>query len=225
MVTDIYVDIDTIFDTRLSIAMGLDGNKVSDELMNKKYYERQRDNIGNVSYDIIMTYFKHREKSVLGTALPTPIIDIIKEQILEMKTDLKNNEDKNFRVKLYVNLYPYYFNTEELINMERLLTGLLGSIDIEYIYMSIPDLTPKWVVEHVGTMYYYLGPYWLEYHFSNLNIIKTPLLDITLITSGIMTMNMNNKKIELQDIMKFQDMMKLVIDYHTLPPIMFSGIL
>ena len=225
MAYDILVDLDTLFDTRYPIFLGLDCNSTSDSIMFKNYYNRIRDNVNNVSYWIMQAYYRNREKTLLSTALPTGVIGLLKDHLSELKTDMMINEDKHLNFKLYINIYPYMLNKDEMLNLIRYITKMIGYVEIQFIYMNMDDLTPEWILDNVSSYYSYSSPQWLEYHLANLNIIKKPILKVSVFGPAIVTMSSRGTKEEDKYIAMFEERMRVLCDYHAVPLSAFCGML
>ena len=220
----IYTDVDTILDTRAPIAIRLDPKSVIPFIDSEQYLYRVRDNFGNVSYDVFRSYYARRDASILPHSAPTAILGFIKQHYDEVMFDIKN-KDLEEDVIIYVNLYPYRLNKNEINKIvDLVLTQVPGSI-VELIFETYETLTPEWVKAHVGSMFMYDLPYWIEYHTQNTNLTKTFLLNIMGIAPSLVNFNALGVKIDENYFKDFQKMMNFVMEYYPLAAKYFSGLL
>ena len=75
---NMYTDLDTLYDTRLSFLERLSSKDWEFMLDNDRWITRLKDNMGNISDKIFNALFNnYREKSVLINAIPTLVIRMI----------------------------------------------------------------------------------------------------------------------------------------------------
>ena len=220
----IYTDVDTILDTRAPIAVRLDPKSVIPFIDNDEYIYRIRDNMGNISYDVFRSYYARRDSSILPHASPTAILGFIKEHYDETMLDIKN-QNLEEDVVIYVNLYPYMLDKDDINKIvDLVLTQVPGSM-VEIIFESYDTLTPDWIRDHVGSMFMYDLPYWIEYHMQNTNLTKTFLLNVMGIAPSLVNFNALGIKIDENYFKDFQKVMCYVMEYYPIAAKYFSGII
>jgi hypothetical protein len=220
----IYTDVDSILDTRAPIAMRLDPINVLKDIRSERYINRIRDNFGNISYDVFRSYYARRNSEILPHASPTAILGFIKDLHEEIILDLKNNNLEE-DVVIYVNLYPYILNKTDINKIvDLVLTQVPGSL-VEIIFDSYETLTPEWIYNHVGAMFMYDLPYWIEYHTQNTNLVQTVLLNVMGIAPSLINFNALGAKIDENYFKDFQKMMNFVMEYYPIAAKYFSGLL
>lgn len=220
----IYTDLDTILDTRAVIAANLDPMSVIPFIESYKYIYRVKDNMGNISHDIFRSYYDRRDSSCLPHAPPTAILSFIKDQYSDIAHDIKNSKHEE-ELTLYLNIYPYKLTKEEIENVMNLVITQVPDISVQIIYMSWNMLTPIWVKEHVGSMFMYDLPYWIEYHMQNGNLTKTFLLNIMGVAPSLANNNTLGIKIDENYFKDFQKMLTYIMEYYPLAAKYFSGVL
>lgn len=220
----IYTDVDTILDTRAPIAIRLDPKSVIPFIDNDSYIYRVRDNFGNISYDVFRSYYSRRDASILPHAAPTAILAFIKDLHEEIRFDLKN---KNLEedIIIYVNLYPYMLDKEDINKIVDLVLTQVPGSTVEIIFETYETLTPDWIKDHVGYMFMYDLPYWIEYHMQNTNLTKTFLLNIMGVAPSLVNFNALGAKIDENYFKDFQKMMNYVMEYYPLAAKYFSGLI
>lgn len=220
----IYTDLDTMFDTRSVIAVGLDPNNVIPEIETFKYVNRIRDQFGNIPYNVFRSYYNRRDILTLEDAPLTSICKFIREHYADISTEV-NLSGKQEEITLYVNLYPYILGEDRLKDLTKIIDSLIQGITIQYIFKTYDELTPAWVKDNVGSMFMYDGPYWLEYVNQNLGLVHDPLLNVMLISPSLV--NMNTLKIKIDDnyFKDFQKLISYMIEYHPIAAKYFSGMI
>jgi len=217
------VELDAILDTRLAMAYLLDKTSVEKITTDGSYYTRIKDNYGYISKDIFTAFYKRRTKDLLTLGLPTPIFDILKEHYGEIITDEINDEYEE-DILIYVNIYPYNLNEDEKNNIIKSVQLVVPKSKVKTISLSKKELTPDWIDHNVGTLIMYEGLDWLDYHMSNNNLIKKPLLTTLLISPAISTGSTSTKEIKKDT---FKDLMLVastLIDLVLVDAVNFSRI-
>lgn len=208
----ILLDLDTVFDTRLSLLYAISEDLALEVVESNQYTKRIRDNFGNISSDVFRSLYKRRNKNILKFALPTNIIELVNDLMVKYATDANNTE----LPKLYINTYPYRLAEDEKIVMINVLGNLFKNCTFELLYMDpVNELTPCWVNENVQTVIMYDGLNWLENHNRLFNLIEHPLIDKTLIVPALLTgyLDKNIKitsKIFVEQAMSIKSLVKLL---------------
>lgn len=220
--SNIYVDVDSLFDTRLSTLYMLNDATAEELVTTGKYYDRVRDNFGSISADIFYTLYSRRNTEPLKLGIPTPIIDLVTEHYGSIVTDIKNIE-KEEDLKIYLNIYPYRLEEEEIDVICRYIENYIPDVILEVIYKSIEDLTPRWIVDHVGCMFMYEANKWLEYHNGTSGIYTVPLLNIMLFAPALITGSSRDLTINKEYFKSLEEKMSLCIDYNLIDARYFSA--
>lgn len=174
-VLSIYTDLDTLFDTRLSIAMELDFFGTGEYVQSGKYYKRTHDQIGLIPYDVLQMYYKERHKHQLLQAMPTYIHNLIIDNYVHCVEQIQALH-LDHEMKIWLNIYPYKLDDDELDVMLTMFNNDQIPINVEFVSSSNKDLHPKWVQRNVGTMYKYDFIEWFELHTGLENMTPTTLI-------------------------------------------------
>ena len=225
MTYSIFTDIDTVLDTRLIVAMTIDFPSTIAMLESGSYHDRIRDQIGIIPYDLFRAFYAKRSKSVLEHAAPCKILGIIRDYYMEAMSDMKTMSEVSTKYVLYLNIYPYNLNKEEIDNLKKYLGVYIPGVEIRDVDMSIREITPEWVSEHIQTMVLYDGPYWVEYWTANKGLINHPVVHCGMLAPAIITQNSYGNKITTKNFIEFQDMFRGVIELTVLPAHHFSGVI
>lgn len=225
-ILNIYVDMDSLFDTRLALLYYLDRHVAEEEASSGRYYSRVIDEFQYIPYVMFKTLYRDRNKSLLNLAAPTNILTLVKDYYLELATNASLIDNQE-RIVIYVNTHRYDLNITEQIIFEESMQKFIGNVDIKLIDMPDIDITPTWINQNVAIMFMYNGMDWLELHTSTLELISRPLPDIILHTPALVTGNKSGVK-HIPDVDQFfdqiEDVSKLLIDIKLLPANDFSRI-
>lgn len=174
MIKTMYVELDSLFDTRLSfLKIMTDGYEVPEI----NYHNRERDNFGIIPEVVFKHYYYFRNKRVFKNALPTRVIDLCIDII---STYIRTNESVN-KFSLIVNIYPYPLTRIELHNLEEMFKSLFIETEVTFISCDPYELNMEWVSNDVECLIMYDGLKWLEYKNIIGELRKYPITDKILI--------------------------------------------
>jgi len=188
-VKNIYVDLDSLFDTRLGMLYMLDST-LANEIYNTTYDERFTNEFGYLPINVFETYYRLRNKNILLVSPPTKVLKLITEIRHKIDTDPKYT-DKN--ITLYVNSYPYNLTKEEEDNIAKMILYYLKYTNVEIINKSPLDLNPSIIVSSVETLIMYNGLEWLNIHTANGELVDNPLMDKLMYIPALLTNNQSGK--------------------------------
>lgn len=180
MKTNILVDLDTLFDTRMVLVDILNPTYFASA---NNYDTRTRDNFNCLGGMIFHTFYKNRNKGILRNSLPSNIHSIINQSFYLELNDIDVNDDDDF--KLFINTYPYNLVEEEKSFLIESVKPLTKYKNIEIINFSHEELTPKWVNSNVKMVIMYDGLKWLNKHVAKKTIVNHPLVSILLVCPSI----------------------------------------
>lgn len=198
---NLYIDLDTIFDTRLPIVYYIDEKLATTIVENNKYHYRVIDEFDYLTKDIFTAFYRNRNKTLLTLATPTNILRLVYKYYTEVITSNKiHGVDEP--LKIYLNIYPYELNVVETYNIANGIKSMISSdINVMTINMSPEEVTPTWLLENVAAIFMYHGMDWIERHTANFNIINNPMLDVGMMVPAIISGN--KKKIKDVDYTEF----------------------
>lgn len=165
----IYVDIDSLFDTRIATLYRHDPKLVENLLENDLYHKRDTDAFGNLKRSDFYELYNKRDESVLKESIRTEIITLIARILLEMEE--KRIEMPFMQInQLHINTYPYKLSEEDKLEITEafyiFLTQKLAVIDIVYIPPLL--LNPTFIKEHYEIVFMYDWLDWVNLHKENL---------------------------------------------------------
>jgi len=168
----IYLDFDTIFDTRLGTLIKYD-KKVSDSIMkdHSLYYDnRIYDEFLHINNRLFNKLYSNRDSEILSLSPLSNILKVVANEI-NLTTIKKLDRQETITLNLTINVYPYKLEDEFLETLRKYLIVYIGdaNIDIEYIYIEDKDMTLKYVSDNFDIMFKYDFISWLDYQILSSN--------------------------------------------------------
>lgn len=200
-IKNIYIDIDSLLDTRITILKELLPEFTEDYLKdeNHPYFYRTNNSFKYRDYTIpdtlFMELYKYRSKNVLKESKPT-ILSYLMLNVLDDVFKSIEVEDKNEKPAIIVNVYPYKLTEEEQALFQLYLYNFIPSvIPIEMVYKPIEELTPDYFKsKSVIDIYMYNGYRWLEYIVSNMSFLDAFMVDKTLFLPKFFSNNLKTEE-------------------------------
>lgn len=219
----LYVDIDSLFDTRLSVLYLLNRTVAEEEVSSNRYRKRIRDNFGPISADVFRAFYNRRSERVLELAAPTRILEFIKIHFGDVLSDIKNLGMEE-ELTMYINVHPYDLSIEEMERLEEAFSNQLGENRVKVIKLDYDEISPAWIMQHVGCVFMYDMNKWLEYHSATGELYNIPLVKVQCYAPTILTSSGDNK-INKDYFKALQEQMSMIVDYQLVPTDIYSAIL
>lgn len=201
LVNAIFVDLDSLLDTRLPIVYFIDEDLASTITSDNSYHDRISDKFGYVTNYIFNLFYRMRNKTLLTYAAPTNILKIIRSYCIETYADNRLVGGSKPST-LYINIHPYKLIQTEIDNISVAVSKAINIENIIIVDIPIKDITPEWIKDKISLLVMYDGMKWLEHHISTYNLIKEPLLDTVLLAPALLLGKKNNYN-KIKDIDKF----------------------
>lgn len=190
---NVLIDVDTLFDTRLPILYGLSEDTMTDYISSDKYFNRVKDEFGDIPSSVFKGYYDNRDKRVLLASQPTEMFNLLTEYIGSTILAMTSIGDAR-QLTVYLNVYPYELVGDEVETITTLIDD--DRIILQPVYLSNEDITPKWVDENVGVIIKYDSLNWVDYHMSFGTLPKTPLMDVILMGPHMFTGDVSSKDVK-----------------------------
>jgi len=219
----ILVDVDTIMDTRLPLVFMMSPDIGRTILKDGSYVNRKKNNFKTISSDVFNTLYRNRKKELLTFATPTHILSLIKSQY----GDFKNNElyiDSDIKPTIYLNTYPYTFNSVEAQNFEFMIQKYIPDANVKTINLSNIELTPEWLHNNIKIVFKYDILDWIEYHTAKGNLVNRPLLDVCVIGPALITGVISSRTITKDTFNSLISAVSTVIDLSIIDVSYFSAV-
>ncbi len=168
----VYVELDTLLDTRFSLLTRLNRIIAEEQFYTGKYHNRLIDKFDSISFDTFKEHYDNRDKSLLTNALYTPIIGHLHD-FTNNTLNLEIHLGEKYAPELVVNIYPYKLSDNELrVIGNYLIDRYSGLLSIEFINLSTSFLTPGYLKERFSLVYMYNVCGWLEFFSENKTFLK-----------------------------------------------------
>lgn len=209
-VLSILIDLDLILDTRLALIQVFYPDLYKSLINKKELYNREGNNFvynnKTLNSAIFEQLYKLRNKNIIKYSNPTFLAYWL-VHLLDDFTSNYTDEDPNYEIKLYINVYPYHFNEEEIKWLHVLMLNFVPTtIEVEFIYKNIYDLTAEFINKNkILELYMYSGLTWLDYIASTKQYLKHKLLNQTLFIPKIYNKKslLSNKSITMYDELQY----------------------
>lgn len=194
----IYVDFDSLFDTRLATIhqFGLDA---VEEVLKGDYFDRIADEFNGLDQEKYNEAYKNRNVTILKNAMVTPVASIIQKFAHRTLEALVSTPFRR-QPKLLFNIHPYKIPEE---GIQSILMGIRAitrnTIDIEIIDMTPEEVTPAYMKKNIVTAVIYDYVKWLDIHSANKNFVTTQCPQVMLIAPCLLKSNDVLRQVKLDD--------------------------
>lgn len=160
-ISALFLELDTLLDTRFSTIIEMGEETVSKVLKNN-YHGRFIDKFEGIDNDLFSSIYNNRDKRILKNTLVTPITFIINEFVT--KTNKQNISSPIFlKPKIILNTYPYVLEESEVEVFIKILIQITNNqADIEIVNLNYQNMTPSYLNDEVSIMILYNYNQWLE---------------------------------------------------------------
>jgi hypothetical protein len=166
--TGIYVDLDTILDTRMGTLFDPSNpSKYEKYILSGRYFNRDEDNFPDTDMEEYREKYSKRNSHILDNSLITGILrEIYNLCVINISSSMYNPVKQIPRIIL--NTYPYNLGLTEKNKIIRAIAISLKDLpEIELVYMSLEEVTVRYIKEKISFMYLYHWFLWLEIHALN----------------------------------------------------------
>lgn len=176
----LYIDLDSLLDTRLATLASLDTQAAS-ELVSRGSNYRQRDTDdwttltdGSVTTEEFLEAYAKRNKETLKVARPTKAVQLLRQMSSTLVEQSLSEPDVD-RIRVVVNTYPYELTEKE----EQLIVGAVMvycniASDVITTWMSLEEMKPAYIKENWDGVVFYDFDAWLSVHGQDLNEVRMP---------------------------------------------------
>lgn len=192
--SNIFIDMDSLFDTKFSLLMEISKDLAYNVLKDKSYFVRKKDNFKFntflLGYDIFHKFYKYRNKLILKNALPTKMPFVIMKEIERHFKDLRDGTCLD-PFNIYINTFPYkLLDSEEEVIRSMFMIADFKDIKVEFVYKDLKEINPKFIRnKNIELMILSNGLEWLE-KVDKREVLKSPINKTTLILPKLL----NNSK-------------------------------
>lgn len=160
----IYIDLDSILDTRLGTIAKHNKKDAVTLIEDVNYYTRIIDEfpqIGMTFKDFRRLYNK-RDVEVLKESLMSNMGAILRDIVIDAMTKM-DTQPFYKEIIIYLNIYPYQLSEKEQIEIGKALHVYVGDFPaIKMIYKKPYEVSPKWIADNILLVFMYDGTIWLQ---------------------------------------------------------------
>lgn len=179
-----YIDLDSLYDTRLATLELIDP-ELAFYVLENGYHKREDNNFPLVDKKLFDELYAGRDLEVLDKALPTKALEIIQSFI--RAAERENMESPRVGpIEIYINVYPYKVAKSVAQEMTKTLFETMArTADIHLINMSPEKVTPAFFSQNISAaLMYDYGP-WLDVHAKNDNFRRNQIPDVCLFVPSL----------------------------------------
>ena len=176
---NIYMDIDSILDTKLPIYLKKDKDKLSESIKTGEYYDRVNNELSWITREEFNNLFENRTKDDLKLSIINSMyrtINSFTREALKAVTD-----EEELEINIVVNFHPYQLTDKE---QELLLEGIKKKYfhtSVTGINKPITEITPSYIKTfNLVSMINFLE--WLDIYSENEEILKDPIHQTLILT-------------------------------------------
>lgn len=193
----IYLDMDSLMDTRLPTILKHNREETLKMLMEEAYDKRIYDHYGFVGEPLFKKLYNERDNRTLESGSMTTVIALVRE--LVGKTLFEDRKSGgNLKIKIYLNLHPYTFNDKNKNVIEAYIRETMDvKMELEFLEESIYTLDATWFTK-INAMFIYHGLDWFDYNIANKSLKENPLPNLALFTPALVPHSVILKKEHLE---------------------------
>ena len=181
----IYVDLDSLFDTRLATIHQFGLEKVA-EVLSNGYFSRISDEFEGIDTETFQKAYQKRNALTLKNALITPVVELISQFAKQTLVALVSSPFRR-QPKVSVNVYPYEIPEEAISSIIAGLRSVTNKLlDIEVISLSPEEVTPAFIKQNFVMVVMYDYVKWLDIHSENKNLLNTQCPQVMLIAPRLL---------------------------------------
>lgn len=178
----IWIDLDTLLDTRLSTLHLLDPEAVPVCLANGYHYRPVDDwaslTDGRVDNDTFAEAYRDRETDVLKNALPTKMVLFLRTICDDLN---KQRVTTPFveRVQVVVNIYPYTLSPDERTTLCAMVGHYAGEeVEVKTHRQDLDFLTPRRLIDDYSAIVIYNFDRWFRLQHKRLDSLACPRVSV-----------------------------------------------
>lgn len=173
----IYLDLDALLDTRLSILFTY-GDEILQSILSDNYFIRNMDTFKGIDRNEFISKYNTRDKLTLKDTIVCKLINMVKELVDKMVQQALTSPFHT-GPKIFLNIYPYKLLPEEEVIMIRGLIHVTNKLaDIQLINLSPEELTPQFLKDNLAILFKYDYNTWLDMQLENFKLLPCPEISL-----------------------------------------------
>lgn len=170
----VYVDLDSLLDTRIGTLAKIDGKLAMETMLDLSYFQRDENVFKGVEKEVFKEEWTNRDKITLSLSFATMMCREIGRMVADLKMD-DAEQPLRGEVRLTVNTYPYVLTEEEAKDVEDVLMHYIqDTCPVDVVRWPLENITPQMLKhDYVLLIMYDYGP-WLEAQTDNFRKEQIP---------------------------------------------------
>lgn len=157
----IYVDMDSLFDTRFAVLEQIDPVLALHNLKNG-WNNRAQDVFEGIEKKLFDELYETRDNSVLAIAPATQVIDAVRTWTVKALQTIAGSPNGD-RVVIFANVFPYQITREHAREIGRSISKLVGdTVEVKMINVDISRICTQTAKRYFSAMFMYDWDEWLE---------------------------------------------------------------
>jgi DNA-directed RNA polymerase subunit F len=181
----IYVDLDSILDTRLGTLAKMN-QQVAADVLNNGYHHRKTDIFKGVDRALYLKMYAERDEETLKHSFLTNIGKHLRTTVIQVLAQAMTMPHKQ-EIQLLVNTYPYQMTPEVMQELQSVVSEMMGHLcKVKIEYIPLKDLTPMSVKQNVIMMVMYHFEEWINTNIKGFAAMPAPVLtDVVLFAPAL----------------------------------------
>lgn len=157
----LYVDLDSIFDTRFAVLEQVDP-MLALQALKKGWNTRGSDLVEGIDKKLFDELYATRDNSVLAIAPRTMAMDAIKTWVLKALATIQGSPNGD-TVEVFVNVWPYTLDRAKAREIGETIVDLLGNqVTVHMVNIAVDKLCTRTAKRYFSAMFMYDYDVWLE---------------------------------------------------------------
>lgn len=157
----LYVDLDSIFDTRFAVLEQVDP-LLALEALKKGWNSRSDDLVPGIDKKLFDELYETRDNSVLAIAPRSMMMDAVKTWVLKALATIQGSPNGD-RVEVFVNVWPYTLDRAKAREIGGSIVDILGNqVNVQMVNIAVDKLDTRTAKRYFSAMFMYDYDVWLE---------------------------------------------------------------
>ncbi len=175
----IYVDMDSLFDTRFAVLEQVDPILALHNLKNG-WNNREQDVFEGIDKKLFDELYETRDNSVLAIAPGTQIIDAIRMWVVKALQTIAGSPNGD-KVVIFANVWPYQITRDHAKTIGQKILEMVGeTVEVRMINVDIKQICTQTAKRYFAAMFMYEWDTWLESNTLSGSFEKQRIPDVTL---------------------------------------------
>jgi len=202
---NIYIDLDSILDSRAGVLWHLDRNVYNKVVGNKIYNSRVIDEFEHIPYSVFIEYYRYRNVDVLKRSYFTKITDMLNIIVGNFTKNI-HMLNSGSGLRIVINTYPYMVDeTIKKYIFHYIVNNMVAYPMIDYTYIDLEYTNIYDVINDYKVMIAYNGLQWLNVSMTDIKKItkldnKPYIMVPKLINDPIILDSVDNYEIMFSDL-------------------------